>query len=448
MNTTDIIKRAYHSLVSAKLRTLLTSLAIAVGTFALTLTLAASNGAKQYADSFVRSNFDPTQLIVTKDNSLLNNLSTPKPQVYNANFGNITSQNGVSRQVQMLTTTDIAKIQKIIGVNYVRPAITINLKYITRNGLRKYVATMESYDDYQKPSLLAGSIPSVFPSKSLILPQGFLSVLGFDKPSQAIGKMVRIAVTKQLPTTISSLLNGGQYSTQVKSKEYIFKIIAVSKAPNNLILSNTALYIYTSSKQITQLYDYMNSGTINYQKFLSVYVGVKNGLNLNNLVTVENRVKKAGYNVESVIDTEKNITQVIGVLQGIVVVFGAIALVASIFGIINTMYISVLQRTREIGLMKALGMHKRTVGQIFLTEAALIGFLGGIMGSISATLLGLLLNPYISNLLGLNGANLLIFNLWQSLALIFVLAIIAILSGLLPAQKATKLDPVIALKTE
>jgi putative ABC transport system permease protein len=62
-------------------------------------------------------------------------------------------------------------------------------------------------------------------------------------------------------------------------------------------------------------------------------------------------------------------------------VFGILALIASVFGIINTQYISVLERTREIGLMKALGMRGRHVSRLFQYEAAWIGFLGGTLGA-------------------------------------------------------------------
>ena len=75
----DLIKRSLRSLASAKTRTLLTALAIAVGTFALTLTLGARNGAQNYANNIIKNNFDPSELIVTKDGNLFTATDASKP---------------------------------------------------------------------------------------------------------------------------------------------------------------------------------------------------------------------------------------------------------------------------------------------------------------------------------------------------------------------------------
>ena len=98
--------------------------------------------------------------------------------------------------------------------------------------------------------------------------------------------------------------------------------------------------------------------------------------------------------------------------------------------------------------MKALGMRKRDITQLFRLEAALIGFLGGILGSGLAVILGYALNPWIAKKLGLGSDPLLIFNFWQIAVLIIALMIVATLAGLLPARKASRLNPIEALRTE
>ena len=429
----DVVKRSLRNLLTSKARTILTALAIAVGTFALTLTLGASNGAKEYA----------------KDPNLFSRQDATKPQVYNPSFGSISTFGGETRQVQYLNTADIAKIATTKGVSSVQPAITVSLQYVTRDGQKKYIGTLAPYNSYQKPELLAGSIPEKIQDNTLILPQGFLSALGFSSAKSAIGQNIRLSVQNQtslnlITTNPLAALN----SSDNKSQESLFKVIAVSATSSTSISAATSLYLYTNINQVESLNNYIYSGTSSYQKYLTAYAKVTDGTNLTKLNTAQSLIKGEGYSVQSVVDTEKLITQFISVIEGIVTLFGLIAIIASLFGVVNTMYISVLQRTREIGLMKALGMHRKDISRLFKIEAGLIGLLGGIIGSALAVGIGTALNPAISNKLSLGNSKLLIFKASQILILIVVLALIAIFAGLLPARKAAKLDPIEALRTE
>lgn len=455
----DIARRSGRSLLSAKTRTILTAFAIAVGTFALTLTLGASNGAQNYADTIVRDNFDPSELIVTNDDTIFNRADTTKPQEYDASFGSLTKPSGAATQVRQLTDSDLTRLKGISGVASVRPDFSVNLQYITRDGQRKYVGIVQAYNSYKNPDLLAGSIPANLPDKSLILPEGFLSSLGFANAQQAIGQTVRLAIHKQADqsTLLSTLAQGGQAGIAAANNqlnaanqptEEKFTIAAVTKKPSAVVQPGTELYLYTNSDEAIRLNDITTQGTADYHKYLTAYVKVTNGTDQKVLQGVKSSIQKAGYNAQSVQDTEKILTQIITVLQGIVSVFGLIAVVASVFGVVNTMYISVLQRTREIGLMKALGMHKKDITRLFRLEAAFIGLLGGGLGSAIAVVAGTLLNPWISDKLGLGGQHLLDFKAIQIVLLILALMVVATLAGLLPARKASRLDPIEALRTE
>jgi putative ABC transport system permease protein len=313
---------------------------------------------------------------------------------------------------------------------------------------------VQAFNSYKKPVLLAGTIPSMLTTKTLILPEAYLSSLGFADAKSAIGQTVRLAVKKQIDQ--SALLaafaagNASALATQPTSNvtEEKFTIAAVTAKPSTLVQPGTELYLYANNDDVLRLNDYTSQGTESFHKYLSTYVKVKDGTIKTKLNAVQSEVKKLGYGAQSVADTQKTLTQIITVLQGIVLVFGLIAVVASVFGVVNTMYISVLQRTREIGLMKALGMHKRDISSLFRYEAALIGFLGGVLGSGVAVLLGTALNPVIAKQLGLGSQNLLHFKFPQVGLLILALVAIAIIAGLLPARKAAQLDPIAALRTE
>lgn len=455
MRLLDITRRSGRSLLSAKTRTILTAFAIAVGAFALTLTLAATNGAHNYADQIIKDNFDPSELIVTNDASIFSSTDTSKPQVYDPNFGSVINNAGASQQVKMLGDSDLTRLKNTSGVESVRPSISLNLQYITRDGQKKFVGTVQAYSSYSAPALLAGNLPDSLPERTIILPEAFLEPLGFSSAQNAIGKDVRVAVRKQFDQSaaLSSLLSGDAASANAQLKannavEEKFKVIAVAKAPSTLVQPGTELYLSISGNDVGRLNDYATEGSSSYHKYLTAYVKVKDGAETSKLNAVQAKIKQQGYSAQSILDTEKTITQVITVLQGVVSVFGLIAVVASVFGVVNTMYISVLQRTREIGLMKALGMHKKDINRLFLFEAALIGLLGGLLGSLLAVLAGTLLNPTISDKLSLGDVHLLAFKPGQIALLVVALAVVAIIAGLFPARKASKLNPIDALRTE
>ena len=121
------------------------------------------------------------------------------------------------------------------------------------------------------------------------------------------------------------------------------------------------------------MFDYASKGTENADKYLGATAIAKH----DPAVTKTTLEKDYGYSVQTAKDAQGLLFTFVNILQGIVAGFAKLALIASVFGIINTQDISVLERTSQIGLMKALGMRRRDIGKLFRYEAAWIGFLGG-----------------------------------------------------------------------
>jgi putative ABC transport system permease protein len=165
---------------------------------------------------------------------------------------------------------------------------------------------------------------------------------------------------------------------------------------------------------------------------------------------LKDRLADAGYTGSTVAD---QLGMFKTVIDGIVLVlnaFAIIALLAASFGIVNTLFMSVQERTREIGLMKAMGMGNGRVFSLFSLEAAFIGFLGSAIGVAVAMLAGTALSSVLSTTLlsNLPGLNLIAFDPASIVVIILVVMAIAFLAGTLPAARAARADPVESLRYE
>ena len=141
----------------------------------------------------------------------------------------------------------------------------------------------------------------------------------------------------------------------------------------------------------------------------------------------------------------EQINQVLGVMQVVLVGIAAISLVVGAIGIMNSMYTSVLERTKDIGIMKAIGARNSDILEIFLIESGLIGLVGGIFGIALGTIMALIIGQFSKN------AGFLLNIEIEPFVLIFGLLfafIVGVISGMLPAYQGSKLKPVDALRYE
>ena len=168
------------------------------------------------------------------------------------------------------------------------------------------------------------------------------------------------------------------------------------------------------------------------------------------LTEVRKKITAAGFGSFSIVDEFDQIRTVFLIIDSVLGLLGGISLLVASFGIANTMIMSILERTREIGIMKAIGAEDREIKLIFFVEAAVIGVVGGVVGVLVAWGIDTLANHLAYRfLLKPQGASFIDFfslppYLWLG-AILFAL-IVSILAALYPASRAARIDPVRALR--
>lgn len=182
--------------------------------------------------------------------------------------------------------------------------------------------------------------------------------------------------------------------------------------------------------------------------YSSVSVRVKNPAQVQ---LVEDAVKKMGFGTFSILDASRGLQLVFRVLYAFLGIFGSLALVVSSIGIVNTLVMAILERRREIGIMKAIGASDGDVQKLFFAEAGAMGILGGIVGVVLGWAIGQLIN-FGTNIY-LKSQSFPPEHFWAVPWWLVALAIgfsffVSLVSGLYPAGRAARLDPVQALRYE
>jgi permease protein, putative len=433
MRRIDIIRRAGKSLRLAKKRTILTSLAIAVGATTVAVAIAAAKGGNAYVESLANKIGDQRALTVIRAVKARDPYAPNKISTTREDFEKTQAEESIKSRI--ISKEDLNKISKVKGVRKASPAIPVSAETVRIENGEKYAVGVATKNDEQEMELSAGKLDknNRIDAGKIVAPKAYVEVLGGKKPEDIIGKKV--------------ILEFKDSKGQIFEKT--FEIQAVDAGKTETTFNYQGNFWIENSDGLA-IATKQNEGD---PQFYSLSVTTDGSRTVDEIKKDILALNGGSYYDVSTFADEKAIVQAgINAISAGLAGFGFLTLLAAVFGIINTQYISVLERTSQIGLMKSLGMRKSDVSKLFRYEAALIGLIGGIIGIVVAYGITFL-NPVIKNALKLQNTagvdtNLLQPNWLAWILLVLVLMIISILSGYLPARKAAKMNPIEALRTE
>jgi putative ABC transport system permease protein len=213
---------------------------------------------------------------------------------------------------------------------------------------------------------------------------------------------------------------------------------------------------YRDNKNSSYESNLIKLGSIDISSPASISVYPKNFASKNNLIDIieeynktakDNNKEENIINYTDVIGTMmKSVSQIINTISYVLIAFVAISLVVSsiMIGIIT--YISVLERTKEIGILRAIGASKKDISRVFNAETLIVGFISGVIGILITMLLTLPINSLIHMITGVSIITKVPLN--AAIILVIISMLLTIVAGLIPSRIASKKDPVVALRTE
>ena len=386
---------AINSIIHRKLRSWLTIIGIIIGVAAIISLITISRG----LESTIQEQFE----------------------TFGANKILISSRGfqGPGTLSQGLTIDDVDTIEKISGFEYVIPAIfrQTEIEHNKETGFT-FISSIpsENYEEFYEDSGIELREGRVIKDN-----EKFSAIIGSRAAEEMFSKELRIG-------------------SKIEINKQEFKIVGILKEIGNSQDDNQINIPLETAREIFNEPDHVD--TIIAQAKSSTEIP-----ELQRRIERELEQKRDDTNFQVLTATQiaEQIGEVLGIIQIVLVGIAAISLIVGAIGIMNSMYTSVLERTKDIGIMKAVGARNSDIIKIFLIESGLMGFVGGIFGTALGTIVALIVEQ-ISSQAGF----LLIIRIEFGLLLfgLFFAFLIGMLSGVLPAYQASKLKPVDALRYE
>lgn len=425
MKTWDLIRTANRNLFRNKLRTSLTVLAIFVGSFTLTMTNGVGDGMHDYVESQVKNIEGDRAVIVRRKIERPNGPARAgAPQEYKESSGN-EDELDFDPNSMVLTGPQIeSAVRGLDGVQSVTPRYNFKGEFITIDGQKKYKADLASLSEGIQAKTEAGR--SLDGPNQIVIPIGLARA--FDpQVANLVGKTA--AVGYKLP------------DGSIKTVD--LEIVGVATKG---FMTNRSSFVDTETARRLHEEQKTEPGP---DKFIAFTIQMQTN-DAAKIDAIKKALAEKGFEAETIADNDKRTYDAIGIFKTGMNLFAMVALLAASFGIINTLVIAVMERTKEIGLQKALGMGRVKIFAIFSLESVLIGFWGAVLGALGGIAAGLITNKVLVTAYAesFEGFSLFAFKPLSIAMIILLVCAIAFVAGVMPAIRASRLNPIESLRYE
>lgn len=436
MKTLDIIKDANANLLRNKLRTFLTILAIFIGSFAIISTSAIQAGVNSFIDDQVNSYGGEGYLaIVNKDS--MDALEGLTGMMGGGNSGPI-EYNPDKKQDGMtpVSQEQIEKLKKVDGIDAdsITEQKSLTITYVASEKTdKKYLVAGEALPpgNVRVATINGHALDLKADEYQLLLEHSYVKALGYTDEN-IVDQKISLVVKDQFT-----------------NEEKVFKARVVDViAPGVVSMSMS----YFNNKLADDIYEENTKYYPPEYKDFVAAVAVNYDYEKYSADEIKDKLEEIGLSAMTIDDIVGGVKSFFDVILTVFKIFGFIALIAAAIGIINTLFMAVQERTREIGLDKALGMSSGKVFMSFTIEAVSLGFWGSVFGIVVSMIIGNLVNVAFHA----EGAfletfptfNLVIYTIPDIIGVTLLIMFIAFLAGTLPARRAAHKNPIDSLRYE
>lgn len=455
MKTRDLTELAARNLYEAVLRNSLTTLGVAVGVASLVAMLSLGVGLQKLASQRLTRS------------GLFDAVFVTSPRNFRGDGRPQRIAGTPAKEAPPLNEEARQKLSKLENVTEVYPQIRF-VADVRLSGQTQNAAVLGLPDSSRSSGAFDGMTGKYFSSpgaSEVILHIDFAKELN-SQPNSLLGKDLTlrygerhvtapdsIANEKDIDQQLDEMLSGG---LTILPREKSFRIVGIIESdPSASFGGFGGARVYLPLKTAEQLHVAQAADLQSFAaskspspSYIAVTVRVRSP---KDVPQVEAAVKQLGFSAFSLLDATRSLRLVFTVFDLFLGLFGSLALTVASLGIINTLVMAILERRREIGVLKALGATDRDVRSLFFAEAGAMGFLGGVLGVALGWLIGLALTWGTTIYLrrqDLPGVKISYVPWWLALGAVGFAIIVSLVAGLYPASRAARLDPVEALRYE